>query len=154
MNKVILVGRLASKPYKGITASSVEYSRFTVVVTRTYSTPNSEPVADFIPCVAWRSNASFINKFLDKGSLMLVEGTFQSTRTTDQNGQLINNYVVSADKIQSLESREVTEARRKNNFKEFSISNEENNKVPTSEQPSTEHTSDVDDAIDGLSWDF
>lgn len=152
MNKVILIGRLASKPFKGVTASNVEYSRFTIVVTRTYSAPNTDPVADFIPCVAWRSNASFINQFMDKGSLLLLEGTFQSSKTTDQNGQLVNNYVVSAERIQSLETREQSENRRKNNSKEFSISNEENNILnnPIDEQDST----DAETVYDGLSWDF
>ncbi|ENY53778.1 single-stranded DNA-binding protein [Metamycoplasma alkalescens] len=154
MNKVILIGRLASKPFKGITASNIEYSRFTIVVTRNYAAPNTEPVSDFIPCVAWRSNATFINKFLDKGSLLLVEGSFQSSRLTDQNGQLVNSYVISADRIQSLETKEVTEARRKNNLKEFSISEEENkinSPSPILQEPA-EDDSEVN--YDGLTWDL
>lgn len=153
MNKVILVGRLAAKPFKGLTSSNIEYSRFTIVVTRNYAAPNSEPISDFIPCVAWRSNATFINKFMDKGSLMLIEGTFQSSKTTDQNGQTVNNYVISADRIQSLETKEVSESRRKNNIKEFSISNEENKTTASSSESQSENE-ETEAAYDGLSWDF
>ncbi|BAP39599.1 single-stranded DNA-binding protein [Metamycoplasma canadense] len=154
MNKVILLGRLVSKPYKGLAGSGIEYSRFTIAVTRSYSAPNAEPVSDFIPCIAWRSNATFINKYLDKGSLLFIEGSFQSSRFTDANGQAINNYVVSIEKIKSLESKEITEARRKNNSKEFSISNEEskdiieNQKFIEANQPE-----DTDVYDDGLVWD-
>ncbi|ENY69318.1 Single-strand binding protein (Helix-destabilizing protein) [Metamycoplasma auris 15026] len=158
MNKVILVGRLASKPFKGITASNIEYSRFTVAVQREYAIPNTEPVTDFVPCVAWRSNAAFINKFLDKGSLILVEGSFQSSRFTDQNGQPINSYVVSVDRMQPLESKEVRESRRKNSEfeKEFSISEEEKKQtIPNStsnEQKNEDEESDIN--YDGLTWDL
>lgn len=76
MNKVFLIGRLSAKPYKNVTPSNVEYSRFTMAIRREYAAPNSEPVVDFVPCVAWRSNATFINKYLDKGSLLLVEVHF------------------------------------------------------------------------------
>ncbi|AZZ65275.1 single-stranded DNA-binding protein [Metamycoplasma phocicerebrale] len=152
MNKVILIGRLASKPYKGITSSNIEYSRFTIVVTRPFGPANSDPISDFIPCIAWRTNATFINKYMDKGSLISVEGSFQSSRLTDQNGQPINNYVVSADRIQSLETREVTENRRKNNTsKEFNISEEEKHFSPAKEQENQDD--EIDQVYDSLTWD-
>ncbi|PZV99929.1 single-stranded DNA-binding protein [Metamycoplasma auris] len=157
MNKVILVGRLASKPFKGITASNIEYSRFTVAIRREYALPNSEPVSDFVPCVAWRSNATFINKFLDKGSLILVEGSFQSSRLTDQNGQPINSYVVNADRIQPLETKEVRDLRRKNSEfeKEFSISDEEKKQTTQSTSKIVDESKDDSDInYDGLTWDL
>ncbi|SYV90673.1 single-stranded DNA-binding protein, partial [Metamycoplasma alkalescens] len=82
----------------------------------------------------------------------MVEGSFQSSRLTDQNGQLVNSYVISADRIQSLETKEVTEERRKNNLKEFSISEEENkinSPSPILQEPA-EDDSEVN--YDGLTW--
>ncbi|CRH45616.1 single-stranded DNA-binding protein [Mycoplasmopsis arginini] len=87
---------------------------------------------------------------MDKGSLMLIEGTFQSSKTTDQNGQTVNNYVISADRIQSLETKEVSESRRKNNLKEFSISNEENKTTASSSESQSENE-ETEAAYDGLS---
>ncbi|WP_027122753.1 single-stranded DNA-binding protein [Metamycoplasma spumans] len=129
MNKVILVGRLSSAPYKGETASKVEYSRFTIAVGRQYNSINGESVTDFIPCIAWRFQAAFVNKYLDKGSHVLVEGSFQSSRVIGQDGPT-NVYVVNVERVQSLESRGVSEERRKNSSStEYSIpqSSEEKN---------------------------
>jgi|GEM_PF-1601313 Single-strand binding protein family. len=53
MNKVLLIGRLASKAFEGKTTSNVNYARFTLAVPRQYQTPaGQEPIVDFIPCVA------------------------------------------------------------------------------------------------------
>lgn len=112
MNKVILVGRLSTTPYKGETASKVEYSRFTIAVRRQYNV-NGESVADFIPCIAWGYNAAFVNKYLNKGSYVLIEGSFQSSRVIGQDGPT-NVYVVNVERLQSLESRGASEERRKN----------------------------------------
>ncbi|MCV3733475.1 single-stranded DNA-binding protein [Mycoplasma enhydrae] len=152
MNKVILIGRLASKPYKGETASNIEYSRFTIVVTRPFVNANAEPVSDFIPCIAWRNDAAFINKYIDKGSLVSVEGTFQSSKTIDQNGQTVNNYVVSVNRLQSLETKEVSEARRKNNAtKEFSIPQKEKASVST-QNSNPDLNWRIEDDPNGLEW--
>ncbi|TPR54344.1 single-stranded DNA-binding protein [Metamycoplasma neophronis] len=150
MNKVILVGRLASAPYKGVTASNIEYSRFTVAVRRQYTNPNGETVTDFIPCVAWRNNGMFVNKYLDKGSLVSVEGTFQSSRVNGSDGQVVTAYVVSVDRVESLETREVTESRKKNNLNEFAIPNQAfDNLGPVSNDNGN---SSNDEFVD-LSWD-
>ncbi|MBN0970913.1 single-stranded DNA-binding protein [Mycoplasma phocoeninasale] len=151
MNKVILVGRMANSPYKGITASNVEYSRFTIVVKRPYITPNNEPILDFVPCVAWRANAQFVNKYHDKGSLLLIEGSFQSSKITSPDGQISNSYVISVDRVESLESKEAAEARKKNSLtREFTIPadpkfSKEDNHSPAEAQ---------EDAFDQLDWDF
>ncbi len=149
MNKVMIVGRLASDPYKGETASNVEYSRFTVVVRRQYTGTNNEPVLDFIPCVAWRQSAEFVNKFLEKGSLVSIEGSFQSSKITASDGKITNSYSINVDHIETLESREAVEARKKNsNTKEFSIPMNSN----TSQNVTSEATVDDDNLFDQLTW--
>lgn len=149
MNKIMLVGRLASDPYKGETASNVEYSRFTVVVRRQYTTANNEPVLDFIPCVAWRQSAEFVNKFLTKGSLVSIEGSFQSSKITAVDGKITNSYSINVDHIETLESREAAEARKKNsNTKEFSIPMNSN----IDESAPSDTTADDDDLFDQLTW--
>lgn len=159
MNKVILIGRLASKAYRGVTASNQEYSRFTVVVSRQYTQPNGEQILDFVPCVAWRNNAQFINKYLDKGALISVEGSFQSSRITDASGQINYSYVVNADHVETLETREVAEARRK--AKETSVPNPNSNfnNSNSVDQISNQNNNNslneeakIDDILDQLDW--
>lgn len=148
MNKVILAGRLANKPYQGFTGSNVEYSRFTIVTRRTYNGANNEAISDFIPCVAWRQNAEFVNKYFDKGSLLLIEGTVQSSRITAKDGTISTSISINADRVQALESKATNEERRKSNTQEFTIPSPEMN-TPTQPEAFEEPTNnDVDDFND------
>ncbi|MDC8921070.1 single-stranded DNA-binding protein [Metamycoplasma hyosynoviae] len=146
MNKVLLIGRLSAKPFAGKTNSNIEYSRFTLVVPRQFQLSNDNP--DYIPCIAWRNNAEFINKYLDKGSLVHIEGTFQSNRITNSEGNLINNYSVSVDRIETLESRATAENRRRNS-KEFNIPSEEETQKYSSNSNNTESETSASELI----WD-
>ncbi|AWX69448.1 single-stranded DNA-binding protein [[Mycoplasma] anseris] len=141
MNKVIIVGRLSATPYQGFTNSNIEYSRFTVATRRTYNTANNEPITDFIPCVAWRQNAEFINKYLDKGSLVSIEGFVQSSRVTIADGSNINSFAISVDRIESLETKAMSENRRKN-VQEFEIPSN------TSHKEESNEIHDIDENID------
>ncbi|RMA77427.1 single-strand DNA-binding protein [Metamycoplasma subdolum] len=149
MNKVILIGRLTNTPYKGMTTKEIEFSRFTIAVRRGYADANREPIIDFLPCVAWRKNAEFINKFLDKGSLILVEGTAQASRTKDANGQNVNNFWISAERVEPLETKTVADGRRKANTGELTLpSNVENGNSQNDDESPNEN----DGEFGGLNW--
>ncbi|WP_412031654.1 single-stranded DNA-binding protein [Metamycoplasma buccale] len=152
MNKIILTGRLTAKPYQGFTASNIEYSRFTLACRRNYSDANNEPVLDFVPCVAWRQNAEFINKYLDKGSLILVEGAFQSSRVTNKDGAVLTSYTISVDRIESLETKTVTESRKKLNTQEFSIPTANDYSIQEPEAEKVTSNNNVEDDFADLEW--
>ncbi|QJG66811.1 single-stranded DNA-binding protein [Mycoplasma phocoenae] len=133
MNKFVGIGRLSADPIGKTTSSGVEYSRFTLAIQRRQSA-GTESVVDFVPCIAWRNNASFINKFLDKGALVAVEGEFQSSRSV-ANGQTYVNYTIHVDNIESLENRQTAEMRRQkrdqSDGKTFDIPNINSNSEQT-----------------------
>lgn len=153
MNKVILVGRLANKPYQGFTGSNVEYSRFTIVTRRTYSGANNESISDFIPCVTWRQNAEFVNKYFDKGSLLLAEGTVQSSRITAKDGTISTSISINVDRVEALESKATSEERRRSNTQEFTIPSTEIESPSQSQafEESSSSTPENDDFND-LDW--
>ena len=134
MNKVLLTGRLSSKPFSGKTSSNIEYSRFTL----------ENQVLDIIPCVAWRYNAEFANKYLDKGSLILVEGTFQSNKIVGKDGNSNNTYSVNVDRIESLETKAMAESRRKSASQEFNI--------PETSQDNSLNEIKSEDSFNELDW--
>ena len=107
MNKVLLVGRLVRDPETSTTSSSIKYTRFTIAVSR----PFGEDQADFIPIVAWRSQADFVEKYMTKGALVSIEGRFNSNTYKNNEGQNITRYEVSADRVQTLETKAQVEAR-------------------------------------------
>ena len=105
MNKVCLVGRLTAKPELRYTGSNVAYTRFTVAVNRTFTNSSGQREADFIGIVAWRRQAENICQYLDKGSLVSIDGRIQTGNFTDKDGTKRYTTDVVADNVQFLESK-------------------------------------------------
>ncbi|MCI8445637.1 MAG: single-stranded DNA-binding protein [Bacilli bacterium] len=104
MNRVMLVGRLTIKPELRYTGSNLPYSRFSVAVNRTFTNSQGQREADFINVVVWRKQAENVCNFLDKGSLVSVEGRLQ-TSSYEVNGEKRYRVEVVADSVQFLESK-------------------------------------------------
>lgn len=107
MNKVMLVGRFVRDPETQQTSSGIKYSRFTIAVDRQFG----ENQTDFVPVVAWRSQADFIDSYLKKGALVSVEGRFTSSTYQNQENQNVTRYEVTADRVEGLESKAQAQAR-------------------------------------------
>ncbi len=108
MNRVSLVGRLTNKPELRYTNSEVPYARFGLAVTRTF---NREEV-DFINIVTWRKQAEIVSNYLDKGSLVSVDGRIQTGSFTDKDGNKRYSFDVVGDNVQFLETKAQAEQRR------------------------------------------
>ncbi len=109
MNRVELVGRLTTKPELRYTGSNVPFTRFTVAVNRTFSNQNGERETDFINCVIWRKQAENVCNYLNKGSLVSVEGRIQTGSYDDKDGNKRYTTDVVADSVQFLESKAQSE---------------------------------------------
>ena len=105
MNRVMLIGRLTAKPELRYTGSNVPFSRFTVAVNRTFNNNNGERETDFINCIIWRKQAENVCNYLDKGSLVSVEGRIQTGSYDDKYGNKRYTTDVVADSVQFLESK-------------------------------------------------
>lgn len=105
MNKVILVGRLVKDPEVKTTQNQIAVCAFTIAVDRRVKTASGERLADFISCVAWRSQAEFLGKYFHKGSRIAVVGNLQSRSYDDANG--VKRYVteVVIDEMEFVESK-------------------------------------------------
>lgn len=106
MNKVLLVGRLVRDAEVKSTASGIKNARFTIAVDRQFG----EKEADFIPIIAWKHDAEFVEKYINKGSLVSIEGRFSSS-TYEKDGQKVTKYEVTAEHVKGLESKAQAEAR-------------------------------------------
>ena len=110
MNRVLLVGRLTAKPELRYTNSNIPYTRFSVAVDG-IPTSNGERRTDFINTVAWRKQAENICQYLNKGSLVSVEGRIQTGSYTDKDGNKRYTTDVAADNVRFLESKAQSESR-------------------------------------------
>ena len=111
MNRVSLVGRITAKPELRYTNSQIPFTRFTLAVNRTFSNAQGQKEADFIGIIAWRKQAEIICNYLDKGSLISVDGKIQT-----------GSYDDKADNVQFLESKAQAQART-NSYSNNSNSN-------------------------------
>lgn len=74
MNNVTIVGRLTAQPELKTTPTGTEVLNFTVADNK------GKDRCYFIDCVAFKTNAEFINKYFSKGSWVGITGEIQ-TRT-------------------------------------------------------------------------
>lgn len=86
LNVVALMGRLTADPELRATPAGVSVTSFTIAVDRSFVKQGEERQADFINCVAWRGTADFVAKYFQKGSPIAVDGSIQTRRYQDKNG--------------------------------------------------------------------
>lgn len=105
MNTVCLVGRITSKPELKYNSSNIPYTRFSIAVDRAFKSANGEKQTDFINIVVWRKQAENICQYLDKGSLIGLEGRIQTGSYVDHNNNKRYTTDIIADNVQFLERR-------------------------------------------------
>lgn len=102
-NLVVLTGRLTADAELKTTPSGVSVTSFTIAVDRRGK--GEEKQADFINIVAWRQTAEFIAKYFKKGSMIGIEGSIQTRRYQDKNGNNRTAFEVVANNAQFIESK-------------------------------------------------
>ncbi|NLC93132.1 MAG: single-stranded DNA-binding protein [Treponema sp.] len=110
MNRVMLIGRLTTKPELRYTNSNLPFARFTVAVNRTFNNAQGQREADFLNVIVWRKQAENVCNFLNKGSLVSVEGRLQTGSYDDKDGNKRYTTDVVAYSVQFLESKGQTKS--------------------------------------------
>lgn len=107
MNKVILMGRLTRDPEVRYTQgdNSLAISRYTLAVDRRFNRNQDDQTADFINCVAFGRNAEFSEKYLRKGTKIVVEGRIQTGSYTNKDGQKVYTTEVVVESSEFAESK-------------------------------------------------
>lgn len=110
MNKVILMGRLTRDP--DIRQGQQEgqgVARYTLAVDRRFKRQNDDQTADFIPCVAFGRGAEFAEKYLHKGTKIVITGRIQTGSYTNREGVKVYTTDVIVEDQEFAESKK-TEA--------------------------------------------
>ncbi|MBR3039473.1 MAG: single-stranded DNA-binding protein [Lachnospiraceae bacterium] len=106
MNKVILMGRLTRDPdvrySQGDNPTAV--ARYSLAVDRRFS-KNDENSTDFINIVAFGKAGEFAEKYLHKGTKVLVTGRIQTGSYTNKEGQKVYTTDVVAEDQEFAESK-------------------------------------------------
>ena len=105
MNTVQLIGRLTKVPELKYTQSGIATTSFTLAVNRNFTNSQGEREADFIMCVAWRKTAELVCQYLNKGSLVGINGHIQTRNYENQQGQRVYVTEVIVDELTFVESK-------------------------------------------------
>ncbi len=106
MNKVILMGRLTRDPEVRYAqnGNQMAIARFSIAVDRRFKR-EGEPDADFFNCTAFGKQAEFVERFLHKGTKIVVCGRIQNDNYTNKDGQMVYSVRIMVDEIEFAESK-------------------------------------------------
>lgn len=118
MNKVILVGRLTRDPEQRMSQSNTEVSRFSLACQGEYLSRTGEREVEFINCVAFGRSAQTINKYCQKGQMILVQGRIKNGNYEAQDGTKRYTTDIVVDQFEFLGSKGASDAPRseQNNY--------------------------------------
>jgi single-strand DNA-binding protein len=106
------VGRIARDPEMRYTTSGMAVVSFRIAVSRPRRSSEGEEQTDWLDVVAFGKTGEFVAQYLDKGSLVGIEGRIQSRTWQTQDGQQRYTVEIIANNVQALESRQEAERRR------------------------------------------
>ena len=106
MNKIILLSRLTRDPEVRYSQGekSMAIASFSVAVNRKFKR-DGEPDADFFNCTAFGNQAQFVEKYLKKGTKILLSGRVQNDNYTNKEGQKVYSVSIIAEEIEFAESK-------------------------------------------------
>ena len=106
MNKVIFMGRLTRDPEvrysQGENPTAI--ARFSIAVDRKFKR-EGEPDADFFNCTCFGRQGEFCEKYLRKGTKVVIVGRIQNDNYTNKDGQQVYSVRIMVDEIEFAESK-------------------------------------------------
>lgn len=115
MNKVFFMGRLTRDPEVRYSqgANPTAIARISLAVDRRIKR-EGEPEADFFNCTAFGKQAEFMERYLHKGSKIVIIGRLQNNNYTNKDGQQVYGVQVIVEEIEFAESKNASAANNEN----------------------------------------
>lgn len=109
-NKIILMGRLTKDPEIRYSQgeNQIAIARFSLAVNRRWKR-EGEPEADFFNCTVFGRQADFVEKYLRKGSQIVISGRVQNDNYTNKEGQKVYSVQIIVEEIDFAESKGASE---------------------------------------------
>lgn len=98
LNVAVLTGRLCADPELRKTQSGVSVVSFCIAVDRRYKS-GEDRQADFINVTAWRSTAEFVDRYFRKGDMIALQGSIQTRKYQDKDGNNRTAVEVLAEQV-------------------------------------------------------
>ena len=106
MNKAILMGRLTRDPEVRYPQSEdgSTVAHFSLAVDRRFKRAG-DAEADFFNCTAFGRQAEFVEKYLRRGTKMVVTGRIQNNNYTNRDGQKVYSVQIIVEELEFAESK-------------------------------------------------
>ena len=110
MNLVILMGRLTRDPDVRYTQGQEQkaVARFTLAVDRRIKRDGAQS-ADFISCIAFGKTGEFVEKYLQKGTKVVIEGRWETGSYENKDHQKVYTNDCMVEQIEFAESKKNAE---------------------------------------------
>lgn len=144
MNSIIISGRIVRDPeirYAGSGETTTAIARFSVASNRKYKR-EGEPDADFFNCVAFGKNATFIEKYIQQGNLVIIRGWMKQDNYTNKDGQKVYQWNLNVDEIDFGQSK------KENSNTDSSASAQKPKKAKEEPKTDSEGFMDIPDDLD------
>lgn len=103
MNKIILCGRLTKDPEVRVSGDKT-IGKFNLAVERRFKSEN-QPTADFFNCTTFGKQAEFVEKYLKKGTKVIVSGRLQNDNYTGKDGNKVYSVQIMVEELEFAESK-------------------------------------------------
>lgn len=106
LNKVILIGRLGKKPKERVSTNNTSISNYSIATSEIYKKKDGskETITEWHNIFAFGKLAEICNKYLDKGTLIYLEGKI-STSKYNKEGEEKEYKSIIANKISILDNK-------------------------------------------------
>lgn len=106
LNKVTLIGNLGKDPDVQTLDGNVPVAKFSLATTEAFKDKNGQTQysTDWHTVVLWRNLAELVGKYLQKGSLVYVEGKLKNRAYDDRDGnrryvtEIVADHLIMLDK--------------------------------------------------------
>ena len=126
MNKVIFMGRLTKDPEVRYSQDGKAIANFSLAVDRF----GKNDKADFFNCTAFDKRAEFVEKYLRKGTKILLSGKIQNDSYTNRDGQKVYTTQVIVDEIEFAESKEKAQPKEEPKDEFLDVDNIDSEELP------------------------
>ena len=104
MNKVIIMGRLTRDPEVSSSTNGTTFARYSVAVDRRFK-KEGDPDADFFNCTSFGKQAEFVERYLKKGTKVVLTGRLQNNNYTNKDGSKVYSVQIMVEDVEFAESK-------------------------------------------------
>ncbi|MCB1197683.1 MAG: single-stranded DNA-binding protein [Deltaproteobacteria bacterium] len=105
LSKVILIGFAGSKPISKQTSNGKVVANFSIATNETNG--QKEKVTQWHQVTAWEGLAEIVTKYVDKGSLLYVEGRLKNQDYTNDKGVEVKTSEITLSEVKFLKSTDM-----------------------------------------------